>query len=125
MGARLRGGASNEISFEAALLAQDEQAAEQSPSLGGQRDSVAHDVSALAGGERTERHLVGEGAGGRGHGWPTLTSSLERPNPLTCPPDYKVNTAEDRRQHQQRQQRQASRRRERIGGRIRVRSARR
>ena len=80
VGARLSGGAGDGVRSEAALLAQDQQAAEGAARLGCERSGVGHDVGALRGRQRPERHLVDQSLSW--HGSRTLAIESSKPNSL-------------------------------------------
>jgi len=92
---RLPGEMGNGFATETVLLADDEQSAEELLRLRRQAWCVAHDICALPGRQRPERHFMSQSAGC--HGLPTLASLLGRPNPLVRALDYKVNTSGNRR----------------------------
>jgi hypothetical protein len=72
---RLRGGAGDDGGVEAAGLGQNQQAAERAAGRRRHISRVLHDRLALVGSERAERLLVGEDAGGHGHGARTLAAA--------------------------------------------------
>src|SRR5260221_9146007 len=80
VGAGLRGGAGDGVRSKAALLAQDQQAAEGAARLGGEGGGVGHDVGALRGRQRPERHLVDQSLSW--HGSRTLAIESSKPNSL-------------------------------------------
>ncbi len=118
VGAGLGGGAGDGVRSEAALLAQDQQAAEGAARLGGEGGGVGHDVGALRGRQRPERHLVDQSLSW--HGSRTLAIESSKPNSLLARAPVRtglavpvvqgqIKGAQDRAEDQQREQREAAR----------------
>ena len=118
VGARLSGSAGDGVRSEAALLAQDQQAAEGAARLRGEGGGVGHDVGTLRCRQRPERHLVDQSLSW--HGSRTLAIESSKPNSLLARAPVRtglavpvvqgqIKGAQDRAEDQQREQREAAR----------------